>query len=170
MKPRKAKELFVFEEGKEKLLMLKLEQYCAYTERCTADVVKKCREWKVPPEMMEQLLTELRENNFLNDERYGEAFARGKFRLKGWGKNKIKAALQTKSVQQETISSALQDIDADEYFRKMDVLLQKKNLLLKETDPYKRRTKLFQYAAQKGYEAGLILQWLDEQLKEKNAD
>lgn len=170
MKQRKAKELFIFEAGKEKVLMLKLEQFCAYTERCTADVLKKCREWKVPADIMESLLAELRENNFLNDERYGEAFARGKFRLKGWGKNKIKAALQTKSVQQETISSALNDIDENEYFRKLDILLQRKNQLLKETDPYKRRTKLFQYAAQKGYESGLILRWLDEQLTDLQTD
>jgi regulatory protein len=153
---------FVFEQGKEQELQLKLESYCAYTERCTSDVITKLKEWNVPEEQWEEHLQLLKEHKFLDQVRFGEAFTRGKFKLKGWGRNKIKAALQSKFVQPEIIVASIDQIDNGVYLEKLQVLLAKKNEQLKETDAYKRREKLFRFAAQKGYEPVLIFQALSK--------
>jgi regulatory protein len=163
MKPGKRKEPFFFEEGKEKVLQLKLETYCAYTERCTADVVKKLWEWKVPAQLHERLLTHLQENRFLDDERYAAAFAQGKFRMKGWGNNKIKAGLRAKYMQDDTIQEALEQVEEEGYKEKLFALMEKKSATLKETHPQQRKAKLFRYGVQKGYEAALVLEWLEQQ-------
>lgn len=166
-KKRKQAVPFVFEEGKEKELQLKLETYCAYTERCPADVTSKLREWKVPRELWEDRLQELKDLRFLSEERYGEAFARGKFKLKSWGKNKIKAAMQAKAVDGTVISDAIDQINESDYREKLVGLLEKKNALLREEDMQKRREKLFRFAAQKGYESKLIFECMKEVLKEE---
>lgn len=162
MKPKKRKEPFCYEEGKEKILQLKLETYCTYTERCSADVVKKLWEWKVPVSLHESLLFHLRENRFLDDERYAAAFAQGKFRMKGWGNNKIKAGLRAKSMQDDTIQEALEQVEDSSYKEKLFTLMEKKNANLKEDNPQQRKAKLFRYGVQKGYEAALVLEWLEQ--------
>lgn len=165
MKKRKQTAPFVFEEGKEKELQLKLETYCAYTERCPADINSKLREWKVPRELWEGCIQELKELRFLSEERYGESFARGKFKLKSWGKNKIKAAMQAKSVDANIISDAIDQINDADYREKLLGLLEKKNAMLKEEDTQKRREKLYRFAAQKGYEPKLIFECMREVLQ-----
>jgi regulatory protein len=165
MKKRKQAVPFVFEEGKEKELQLKLETYCAYTERCPADVKAKLKEWKVPRELWDACIQELKDLRFLSEERYGEAFARGKFKLKSWGKSKIKAALEAKAVDANIISDAIKQIDDSDYRGKLVRILEKKNALLKEENAQKRREKLFRFAAQKGYETKLIFECMKEVLQ-----
>lgn len=162
MKPKKNRAPFFYEEGKEKVLQHKLEIYCAYAERCTADVVKKLWEWKVPLTMHENLLMYLRDNRFLDDERYATAFAQGKFRMKGWGNNKIKARLRAKSMQEDTIQEALVQVEDSSYKEKLFALMDKKNATLKEDDRQQRKAKLFRYGVQKGYEVSLVMEWLDQ--------
>jgi regulatory protein len=163
MKPGKRKETFHFEVGKEKILQMKLETYCAYAERCSADVVRKLWEWKVPVSMHEDWLAHLREHRFLDDERFAGAFVQGKFRMKGWGNNKIKVELRAKSLQDEIIEKALGQVEEGSYKEKLFSLMEKKDAHLKEENPQQRKAKLFRYGVQKGYEAALVLEWLDRQ-------
>lgn len=153
---------FVFEAGKEKEVLLRLERFCAYTERCQSDVLKKLRSWKVPAEMYGTFLDALKEEKFLDQQRYSESFVRGKFKLKGWGRVKIKAELQAKSVPEPQVNEALAQLNEGILKEKLSQILQKKHQQLKEQDPSKRRQKLFRFGAQKGYESALISQVLRE--------
>ena len=139
-----------------KVGLTKAEQYCAYQERAQQEVRNKLYDWGLYPNDVEQIISNLIENNFLNEERFARTYARSKFNQKGWGRIKIKQALKFKKVPDKIIQKALKEIDGDDYFIKLTELIKKKNNVLAEKDDYKRRYKLQQYAMSRGYESDLI--------------
>lgn len=116
----------------------------------------KLRSWGLIQEAIDVLITELIQFNFLNEERYARSFARGKFRIKKWGKMKIRMALKKRDVYFKCIDLAMLEIDDKAYLNTLKHLLQKKNETLKETNSYKRKIKLTRYLVTKGYEYDLI--------------
>lgn len=148
-------------EGAKKILdpktaLLKAEKYCVYQERAQQEVRDKVYSWGLHQQDTENLIAKLISNNFLNEERFANAYALGKFRQKGWGKIKIKQGLKLKRVPENLIKKALLQIDMDDYLIKLKTILEKKGAFLKEKEPYKRSYQLKQYAFGKGYEGYLV--------------
>ncbi|WP_369410872.1 regulatory protein RecX [Desertivirga brevis] len=140
--------------------LLKAEHFCAYQERSHQEVRDKLYSFKLTTPEVEELISQLIENNFLNEERFAIAYANGKFRMKGWGKLKIKQGLKLKRVSPKLIELALRQLDGNEYLGKLKGILEKKDASLKEADTFKRRQKLVNFALSKGYEKDLILDLL----------
>jgi regulatory protein len=140
----------------EKTALTKAEHYCTYQDRSQQEVRDKLYEWGLHQKQVENVITELIGTNFLNEERFANAYTRGKFNQKGWGRNKIKQGLKFKKVSDPLIKKALKTIDGDDYILMLNKIIQKKSALLSEKDPYKRRYKLHQYALSRGYENDLI--------------
>lgn len=158
-----------FEEIKPKILdpktaLLKAEKYCVYQERAQQEVREKLYTFGLHQREVENIISELISQNFLNEERFANAYTLGKFRQKGWGKIKIKQALKQKRVPEGLIKKALQQIDLDDYLSKLKGILEKKAALSKEKDAYKRSYQLKQFAYGKGYEGDLTAEIL------KNSD
>lgn len=153
---------YQFKEGHEKEILSRLERYCAYTERCEYDVVKKMREWKIPENLFPGAIEYLKEHRFIHQERYGHLYVNGKFKLKGWGKQKIKATLLSKNIDETIIASSLDEIEDEAYMNKLNLLLSSKLKSMKPEDSFTMKGKLYRYALQKGYESPLIMKWLDE--------
>ncbi|HYK77596.1 MAG TPA: regulatory protein RecX [Daejeonella sp.] len=137
--------------------LTKAESYCAYQERSQQEVRDKLYEWGLHQAETEEVIAELITQNFLNEERFALAYALGKFRMKGWGKMKIKQGLKLKKVPEKLIIKALAGIEEQDYLEKLSQLMEQKAQFLKEKDPFKFRLKLMQYLAAKGYEKDLIL-------------
>lgn len=140
----------------EKVALAKAENYCAYQERSQQEVRDKLYEWGLYPSAIENVIVQLIAGNFLNEERFANAYATGKFRQKGWGRIKIKLGLKLKKVSDPLIKKALKSIDEDEYTLMLQKIISKREPLIKEKDPYKRRYKLQQYAMSRGFESDLI--------------
>ena len=140
----------------------KIQYYCAYQERCHLEVEKKLKSWGLIPDAVGMLISELMQHNFLNEERYARTFARGKFRIKKWGRIKIKQELKIRSIYAKCIEFAMQEIDPDAYYELLKEVLQKKSNLEKETHPYKRKAKLTSYLVSRGFEYDLIRMALDD--------
>jgi regulatory protein len=140
--------------------LLKAEHYCAFQERSHQEVRDKLYSYSLSTNEVEELISTLIENNFLNEERFANAYVRGKFNLKGWGKLKIKQGLKFKKVSPKLIENALKQLDPEEYLSKLKFIIEKKQAVLTEKDDYKRRNKLLQYALGKGFEKDLILDLL----------
>jgi regulatory protein len=143
-----------------KVALAKAENYCAYQERSQQEVRDKLYEWGLWPDAIEQVISELIQGNFLNEERFAKAYAKGKFSQKAWGRVKIKQGLKLKRVPDVLIKKALLIIDADDYFAALIKLLEKKASTVSEKNELKRRYKLQQYAMGRGYEADLIAEVL----------
>lgn len=122
----------------------------------------KLKSWGLIQEVIDLLIVELIQFNFLNEERYARSFARGKFRIKKWGKLKIRMALKKREVNFKCIDFAMLEIDEKTYLNTLRELLQKKNDILKETNLYKRKMKLINYLVNRGYEYDLISDCLVE--------
>lgn len=139
----------------------KAESYCAFQERAQQEVRDKLYSWGLYSNDVEATISQLIEDNFLNEERFARAYARGKFRIKGWGKIKIKQGLKMKQISSPLIRIALTEIDAGEYYARLESLIIKKNQMIHEENSYKRKHKLFQYALGRGYESNLIAEVLE---------
>lgn len=131
--------------------------YCNYQERSHKEVRNKLYELGCKTYEVEQYLSELIEAELLNEQRYAQAIARGRFRLKGWGRNKIVAHLKLQNVSEYCIKKGLQEIDEEEYLNTLERLMCKKLLELRsERDHFRKRAKLYAYLLQKGYESRII--------------
>ncbi|GHA45088.1 recombinase RecX [Salinimicrobium marinum] len=135
---------------------LKLMQYCAYRDRSQKEVEEKLKEMRMIPAACEQIIIKLMQENFLNEERFARSFVRGKFRIKKWGRIKIKQELKLKEISAPIIKLALTEIDELEYSKTLYELAEKKVKLLKESDQFKKRKKLSSYLLQKGFESHLV--------------
>lgn len=139
---------------------VKAENYCAYQERSQFELRNKLYEWGLHSKEVEEIISELIELNFLNEERFALAYTLGKFRIKGWGRIKIKQGLKIKRVPDKLIAKSLKLIDTDDYAAKLRQLLEKKSDTIREKDPFKLHYLLSRYAASKGYEQDLIADML----------
>jgi regulatory protein len=142
--------------GTEKALQ-KIGQFCAYQERNHKEVKEKLYSYGLYKDQVEELISKLIQENFLNEERYAIAYAGGKFRAKDWGKNKIKYGLKQHQVSDYCIKKALKTIDEEEYVKTLQKLYAAKEKTLKsEKNIFIKKKKIQQYLMQKGYDVSLI--------------
>ncbi len=144
------------------LALVKMQNWCAYQERCQQDARNKLYEFGMWPEAVENIITQLIQDNFINEERFAMQFASGKFRIKKWGRIKIKLELKQKRVSDYCMKKALSQIDDDEYIKTLKRLLELKQKLIKEKHPIKLKYKLLNYLASKGYEKDVIMDVLND--------
>ena len=142
-----------------------LENYCAYQERCHKDVTDKLRNMRMIPEVIDTIVVHLIQNNYLNEERFAKAFARGKFRIKKWGKNKIVRELKYRQISDYAIKSALTEIDLDDYYKTLQELTEKRITQVKEKNIYKKKKKVADYLLYRGWEYNLIYEKINELIK-----
>jgi len=139
----------------------KAKHYCAYQERCHSEVRDKLYSVGLHRSQVEQVLTQLIEEDYLNEERFAIVYAGGKFRIKSWGKEKIKYALKQKQISEYCIKKALASIPASEYNKTFTAVASKKLATLKsEKNIFIKKKKLKDYLQQKGFEIKLINDYL----------
>lgn len=139
----------------------KAKRYCSFQERCILDVENRFRAWNVKKEDWDSIVDKLIEQDFLNEKRYLDAFVRGKFLMKKWGKIKIKAELNHKRIYGKEIDEAiLEEINEEDYISSIKYLIVKKKEFLKERDKSKEKEKIYRYLLSKGYEQELVFKYL----------
>jgi regulatory protein len=134
------------------MVLDKIRHYCAYQERCHAEVRSKLLEMGMRGDDLEEIIYELVQDNYLNEERFAKIFAGGKFRIKKWGRNKIIRQLKAKKVSEYCIRKGLEEIDEESYQSTLNELMQKKWQSLKEKNQYIKKNKTAKYLIGKGYE------------------
>jgi regulatory protein len=135
----------------------KLRQYCAYQERCHSEAKEKLYSYAVYGDDAENIISKLIEEGYLNEERFAIHFAGGRFRIKQWGKVKIKYELKQKKVSDYCIKKALGNIDADDYEELLTKLAEKKLKTLKgEKNIFIKKRKLQDFLLQRGFENDLV--------------
>lgn len=136
----------------------KAKHYCAYQERCHSEVKEKLYGFGLRKSEVEELLSKLIEEDYLNEERFAVQFTGGRFRMKQWGRVKIKYELKQKQVSEYVIRKALKIIDEDDYLSMLQKLFeQKQKQLSSEKNIFIKKRKLQDFLLQKGYELNLIV-------------
>lgn len=143
----------------------KLEYYCSYQERCYKEVEDKLTQMNMIPEAKEQIILHLIKHDFINEQRFAKSFARGKFRIKKWGKQRITRELKLRGVSSFNIASAIKEIDEEAYMETFDELAKKRVDSIKETNKQKRKKKLVDYLLYRGWESSLVYEKAKELIK-----
>ncbi len=142
--------------------LVKLQRYCAYQDRCHQEVRSKLIELGCYGQDLEEVIANLIEEKFLDEERYARSFARGKFRMKQWGRSRIRQELKLRNLSEYCIRKAMEEISEVDYLNTLREVLEKRALQIAEADDFARKGKLAQYAMSRGFEAELVWQLLAE--------
>lgn len=135
----------------------KIKQYCSYQERSHSEVKEKLYSVGLYKKEVEEILSKLIEENYLNEERFAIQYAGGKFRMKQWGRVKIKYALKQKQVSEYCIKKAMAAIPEADYKRTLQKLFEQKLKALKsEKNIFIKKRKLQDHLMQKGFEPALV--------------
>lgn len=134
----------------------KLEHYCAYQERCHEEVLKKLKSMNMAQQAADAIVLHLIENNYLNEERFARSFARGKFRIKHWGRVRIVRELKARNISRYNIDAALKEIDPDDYFTNFNILAEKFWETATERNILKRKKKMADFLLRKGFEPSMV--------------
>jgi len=140
----------------------KLEHYCAYQERCHKEVIQKLKGMNMIPLAIDTIVAHLIRHNYLNEERFAKNFARGKFKVKNWGKRRIIQELKLREISRYNLDAALKEINPDDYLEAFDQLARKKLEQIKEKHPLKRKKKLSDYLLYRGWESDLVYDKVNE--------
>ena len=139
----------------------KLRHYCGYQERCHSEVKEKLWQLKVNRKEHDEIIASLIEDDYLNEERFAVQFAGGKYRVKQWGRVKIKYELKQRMVSEYSIKKALKQIDEKDYIITLNKLAEKRYASLKDEQWMVRKKKTLNYLLQKGFESELVNKILD---------
>lgn len=135
---------------------LRAANYCAYQERSQKEVRNKLYEYGLYSDEVEDVLTDLIMENFINEERFAQSYAGGKYRIKRWGRNKIKQGLKQHDVSDYCIKKGLAEIDADDYISTLCDLIDRKAESLSESNVFKKQEKVSRHLIYKGYEPEIV--------------
>ncbi len=150
MQKKDTQKSFSFEE-----ITRKAEGYCAYQERCHDEVIQKLKTITSNQSVIDSVIVHLIENNFLNEERFARSFARGKHRIKNWGRIRIVNELKFRNISKYNIDTALKEIQ-DEYLDNFHTTTEKFWDSITEKSILKKRKKFCDFFLRKGFESNLI--------------
>jgi regulatory protein len=135
---------------------------CAQQERCSYDIVLKLRQWQIQTHDIEKIITNLIENNFINDERYATMFARDKNKFNKWGPIKIAYALRAKRISEIVIKESLAGLESMEDESTLIHILNKKASSIKSKSPSDLKAKLIRFGISRGFEYGKIVEIINK--------
>ena len=142
--------------------IVKLEYYCSYQERCHDEVVQKLYDLGMKTNEIDIVVVHLLQNDFLDEERFSRSFARGKHRIKKWGKIRIVNELKQRHIAAPNIKLALTEISEEQYQETFHTLAEKHWEILKESDGQKKKKKWCDYLLRKGWESNLVYEKMKE--------
>ena len=140
----------------------KIQHYCTIQDRCQWEVERKLQEYGLDDYVVDSLLVDLILEKFINEQRFSESFCRGKFRIKKWGRIKIKNELKKKNISENCIQIGLKQIENSEYSVVLENLYIKKKDTLKDKNQFIRKGKIAKYLLQKGFESNLIWELINK--------
>jgi regulatory protein len=134
----------------------RLQRYCTYQDRCHIEVERKLTEMRMIPQAKEQIIISLIEDDYLNEERFALAFVKGKFRIKKWGRIRLKAELKKRKISKYLIKSALEQISEKDYLFTFEELANRKANSIKANSILLKKKKLADYLIYRGWESSLV--------------
>lgn len=140
----------------------KAEHYCVYQERCHQEVVTKLQSLRMIPEAIDVIMVHLIEHDFLNETRFAASFARGKHRIKFWGKIRIVRELKMRGISEYNIKQGLKEIDLDQYQENFDNLSERHWENMRKESKLVKRKKFCDFLLRKGFESTMVYEKVKE--------
>tara|TARA_B110000003_G_scaffold99720_1_gene101891 strand:- start:1871 stop:2335 length:465 start_codon:yes stop_codon:yes gene_type:complete len=134
----------------------KLQYYCSYQDRCHKEVKAKLKSFKISSEELNEIVSNLIKDNYLNESRFSKSFVRGKFNIKNWGKVRIVNELKLRNISIYNINLGLKEIDDQDYINKLEDIFNKKLSSLSNLNSNLKKKKIISYLLYRGWESNLI--------------
>lgn len=135
---------------------------CSRSEKCTSEIQEKLKLFGLSVEESELVIEKLKDEKYIDDERFARAYVKDKFRFNHWGKQKIEYMLRAKKINQDILALAFEEIKDEGYADELLKLLTDKAKTVKAKDQYDKRNKLMRFAMGRGFESGKIYAALKE--------
>jgi regulatory protein len=148
-------------------VLQKMRNWCAYQERSQQEVRQKLHEMSASSLDTEEIIATLISENYMNEARFTKAFVGGRFRIKHWGKNKIRVELRKHKVPETMIMLALKEIDQDDYLDILRKTIEKRKQVTHKTEQKKQFFDLLRYCISRGFESDLVTEELNTIIYEK---
>ncbi len=129
---------------------------CSRSEKCTSEILEKLKLYGLSVEESLPVINQLKEEKYLDDERFARAYVKDKFRFNHWGKQKIEFMLRAKKISQEILELAFEEIVEDDYSEGLLKLISDKAISVKAKDKYDKRNKLMRFALGRGFESNKV--------------
>lgn len=140
----------------------RIQNYCSIQDRCQWEVERKLNEWGLIQNTIEMILIDLILEKYIDEQRFAESFCRGKFKIKKWGKVKIKNELKVRMISEICINKGMKQIGEKEYVETLQQLFEKKNKKVKNKNQFIRKGKIVRHLQQKGFESNLIWELINK--------
>lgn len=137
-------------------ILNKMRNYCAFQERCVSDVKKKLERYIISKNKKIEIISSLTAEKYIDEKRFSNSYCQGKFKIKKWGKQKIKNELVKKKISQKNIEIAINSISMADYIKTLNDLINYKIKYIKDEDLFNRNGKLVRFLLQRGYEFDII--------------
>ncbi|MDC0210553.1 RecX family transcriptional regulator [Flavobacteriaceae bacterium] len=134
----------------------KLQYYCSYQDRCHKEVKAKLKSFKISSDELNEIVSNLIKDNYLNESRFSKSFVRGKFNIKNWGKVRIVNELKLRNISIYNINLGLKEIDDQDYINKLEDIFNKKLSSLSNLNSNLKKKKIISYLLYRGWESNLI--------------
>lgn len=142
-------------------ILYKLAARCSVSEQCLSDIEAKLSRYDLTEEEHTRILRHLVEEKYVDDRRYAEAYVRDKYRFNKWGRIKIAQGLHLKGIDNETIKSAMEAIDEEEYLGILRDLIKAKRKSTRGASEFEINGKLIRFATGRGFEFAAIRECLN---------
>ena len=143
-----------------KIVKDRIRHYCAVMDRCQYQVITKLKSYGVSDSLANEILIELIQNKYLDEERFARSFCSGKFKIKRWGRKKIAYELSKLKVPKSCVLLGMLEINEADYKDVIKHLVNKKMVSLKDKNTYVRKKKVVEYLLRKGYESELVWSYI----------
>ena len=143
---------------------ISISRYCDYQDRCIQEVQVKLKHLGVLESERKTIIAKLLDDDMIDEERFAQSYARGKFRIKKWGRIRIRSELQAKGISKGHISNALENIDQEAYLKTLHDLALKKLEAFSPVEDQKKRKKLWDALVYRGWEKELVYDKIRELL------
>ena len=147
--------------------LAKMRRWCAMQERCTVEVKIRSAANGIPEANTKKIIAQLKDEGFINEERFAKLYAGGKFRNKKWGRDRIIGELRARQISEEDIKMGLSEIDEEQYRKNIVEMVEKKIATTDHSNPVLFKHRLSKPVITKGYEADMVFEVIDELMKEK---
>ncbi len=145
------------DEWDKKTALNKAARFCAYQERSPREVKDKLATRISNPAIIQEIVNELKEEGFIDEERFVASFIKGRFYQKKWGPVKIRYALLRHQIDEQLVREQMDLlIPEDDYLATVLDLMEKKIRRIGKADPLVIKGKVFQHLAGKGYDQDII--------------
>ena len=143
----------------------KMAQLCSRSEQCSIDIRKKMLAYEIMDELVEEIISKLKSEKFIDDERYVKAYISDKFRLNKWGKIKLRYYLKAKGLHDNIIEKGLQEINEDQYKKVLIATLREKAKKTKSDNKIEKMGQIIRFAQSRGFEPEIIHRHLPDVIK-----